>query len=106
MTKKLLALVTLTVAASALVLLLAGPTESISAQGPERAIAACPNPGLYTGSDANGNFQNALEDAIDAAEACAGCCDMLVSYGVIETTGERGGFVFHNDIDVTIKASW
>ena len=31
---------------------------------------------------------------------------MRVSYKVVNTEGQRGGFVYVNDIDVTIQASW
>ncbi len=107
MAKKLLALVTLTVAASAIALLLAGPTVPAGAQAEEKAArGACNNPGFYTGTDSTGDFQAALEDAISNAETCAGCCDQRVSYEVVQTQGQRGGFVFLNDIDVTIEASW
>lgn len=106
MVKKLLVLVALTFVASAAALLVAGPAEPAGAQVETEAKAACPNPGLYTGRSTSGNFQDALEAAVDEAEACAGCCDLIVSYGFIEAEGERGGFLFRNNLDVTIKASW
>ena len=71
-----------------------------------RPGAACPNPGVFTGTDANGNFQAALDDAIAQAEACAPCCDFITTYSVIETTGRRGGFAGFNDIYVEIRASY
>jgi hypothetical protein len=30
----------------------------------------------------------------------------VVKYEVVETQGERGGFAFTNEIQVTIEASW
>lgn len=106
MAKKLLVLVALSFAASAGVLMLAGPTETAGAQAEIEAKAACPNPGLYTGRSTSGNFQDALEAAVAKAEACAGCCDLIVSYELIGAEGEVGGLVFRNNLDVTISASW
>ena len=65
-----------------------------------------PNSGIFAGTDANGDFQAALDAAVAAAETAAGCCDIRVNYTVLSTTGQRGGFVFLNDITVTIKADW
>ena len=106
MAKKLLVLITLTLAASALVLLVAGPTQPAGAQAEEKAARGCDNPGFYSGIDTSGDFQAALEDAIGNAEACAGCCDQRVSYEVFKTEGQRGGFLFIDEIEVTIEASW
>ncbi len=67
--------------------------------------ASCPNPGVFTGHDDTGKFQLALEDAISKAATCAGCCDQLISYEVVETTGRSGGIAGFNDIYVTILAT-
>lgn len=107
MTKKLLILVATAFVLGAAALLVVGPDQSADAQ--ERTLglrAGCQNPGFYTGTDDNGDFQAALEDAISEAETCAGCCDIRISYELIKTEGERGGFVFIDEIDVTIEASW
>lgn len=107
MTRKLIVLVASIAVLAAAALVLGGTADG--ADAPARAIgprAGCQNPGFYTGTDDNGIFQDALEDAIAEAEACAGCCDQRISYEVLQTRGERGGFVFINDIQVTIEASW
>lgn len=62
--------------------------------------------GTFTGTDDAGNFQAALEDAVAQAAAAAGCCDIRISYEVLDTTGQHGGFVFLNDIAVRIFAEW
>jgi hypothetical protein len=105
MTKKLLLLVGLTVALSAAVLLISAPTPTAEAGGGLSA-SACPNPGYYEGTSTSGSWQGALDDAIAAAETCAGCCDMLVTWDFVSADGREGGFVGHNEVNVTIKASW
>lgn len=105
MSKKLIVLTVLTVVACAGALLLAGPAPSADAQTGS-VLAACPNPGYYTGTDATGDFQSALEDAISEAATCAGCCDQLISYELVGAEGQQGGIAGLDDIDVTIKASW
>lgn len=62
--------------------------------------------GTFTGTDANGNFQAALDDAVAQAETAAGCCDIRIQYEVLDTTGQRGGFIYLNDISVRIHARW
>jgi len=59
-----------------------------------------------TGTDDNGNFQAALEDALAQADAFFGQigADIRYTYEVLSTTGERGGIVFYNNIYVTIRA--
>lgn len=91
-------------AATLLGLGLSSPNTPVAAQAGGAAV--CANPGLYTGVNDSGQFQAALEDAIARAEACAGCCDLIVNYEVLSTTGERGGFAFRNNIFVEIRASW
>ncbi len=70
------------------------------------AASLCPNPGVFTGTNASGNLQAALDDAIAKAEACAGCCDMLVTWEVQEISGRRGGIAGFDDVNVKIVASW
>jgi hypothetical protein len=107
MTRKLIVLVVAVFVLAAAALVLAGTTVGADERARSAGLrAGCQNPGFYTGTDDNGVFQDALEDAIAAAETCAGCCDQRVSYEVLQTRGERGGFVFINDIEVTIEASW
>lgn len=62
--------------------------------------------GVFTGTDDNGDFQAALDDAVARAEAAAGCCDVRIAYTVLTTTGERGGFAVVNAIHVKILAEW
>ncbi|MGE3180846.1 MAG: hypothetical protein AB7N71_04390 [Phycisphaerae bacterium] len=61
----------------------------------------------FQGVDANANFQAALEDALAQADAHFARlgADIRYNYRVVNTTGQRGGFVFYNDIFVTIEAS-
>ena len=86
--------------ASAVGLLVAGGL--VTAQ--DGALLVDANSGIFTGTDSNGDFQVALEAAVAAAEAAAGCCDQRIEYSVLGTSGQRGGLVFVNDITVTIKA--
>ncbi|HKQ62990.1 MAG TPA: hypothetical protein VJS92_16990 [Candidatus Polarisedimenticolaceae bacterium] len=68
--------------------------------------AACPNPGVFSGTDTNGQFQAALDNAIAAAQACVPCCDRIVSYRVVNTTGRVGGIAGLDEITVQIVASY
>ncbi len=106
MTKKLLILVALAVAISAAVVMVGAPTPTAEAASSIGAIAACPNPGFYTGTSTSGSFQGALDAAIAKAETCAGCCDMLVTWSFVAADGREGGFAGFNEVNVTIKASW
>jgi hypothetical protein len=57
----------------------------------------------FTGYDASGNFQAALEDArVQADVFFSQQPDLRYDYRVLGTTGQRGGFVFFNDIFVEI----
>ena len=64
------------------------------------------NSGVFTGSNDEGQFQLALEDAVQQAATAAGCCDIRITYKVLETTGQQGGFVFFDDVFVKILAEW
>jgi flavin-binding protein dodecin len=70
------------------------------------AVAPCGNPAVFTGTDSNGDFQAALEDAIAQAERWVPCCDRIMTYRVVDTTGRRGGIAGFNDISVQIIASY
>jgi len=83
--------------------LLWGPADSADAA---IAAAACCNPGVFTGTDTAGNFENAIANAVASAMTCAGCCDRQVSYRVTQITGVVGGITARNDITVEIIASW
>ena len=106
MTKKLLILVGLTVALSAAVLMIGGPTPTVDARSGSLSTSTCPNPGYYDGTSSSGSFQGALDDAIANAAACAGCCDMLVTWDFVSADGREGGFAGFNEVNVTIKAGW
>ncbi len=64
------------------------------------------NSGVFVGTNDQGQFQLALEDAVQQAAAAAGCCDIRISYKVLDTTGQYGGFLFLDDINVRILAEW
>lgn len=72
--------------------------------------AAAPDPAdvvRFVGHSANGDFQDALNDALMQADqyfANIGA-DILYNYRVLSTTGRRGGFAGFNDLYVTIAAS-
>lgn len=86
-----------------------GPSTSVDAspqEGKVAAAAACCNPGVFTGTDNAGSFEDAIADAVSKAETCAGCCDQQISYRVTQITGLVGGITARNDITVEIVASW
>lgn len=108
-TKKLLILVALAVALSTAVLMFSAPTPSVDAAVNSAAIGpvvSCPNPGFYTGTSSNGDFQAALDGAIAKAVACTPCCDFLVTWTFVSSDGREGGFAGFDEVNVTIKASW
>lgn len=80
-----------------------GPTASAQAA---EAVACCCNPGVFTGTDTNGSFENAIAAAVAKADACAGCCDRRIEYRVTQITGVVGGIAAQNDITVEIVATW
>lgn len=110
MTRKLFTFVILTAAVGtvALALLKGDPISDADAAVGEALASgpSCSNPGLYTGTSNTGSFQGALDDAIAAAAACAGCCDMLVTWEFVAADGREGGFAGFNEVNVEIKASW
>ncbi len=61
---------------------------------------------VFTGLDGKGDFQSALRDAVAKAQQAAGCCDILVTYQVIDVQGRIGGFTGEDEIQVTILARW
>jgi hypothetical protein len=102
----LIGVLVLALTLGAAALLVPGTVPNADAQGSVKPAAACPNPGVYTGTSTTGSLQGALDNAIAAAEACAGCCDFLVTWRLVEVDGRRGGFAGFNDVNVTINASW
>lgn len=86
-----------------LIALLAFFTFSTSADGKADLVG---NSGVFVGTDDTGNFQGALDDAVTKAAAAAGCCDIRISYKVVETTGRHGGFLFVDEVSVKIAAEW
>lgn len=80
-----------------------GPAPSADAAV---SAAACANPGVFTGTDNAGSFEDAIADAVAKALTCAGCCDRRIDYKVTEITGQVGGIASQNDITVEIIASW
>ncbi len=77
---------------------------AVSSQASSEIAAA--TSGVFTGTDSAGDFQAALEDAVADAVAAAGCCDILVNYEVLETTGRVGGLLGLDEISVKIYAKW
>jgi hypothetical protein len=61
----------------------------------------------FTGTDDDGNLQAALEDALLQADAYfeGQGSDIRYDYRVVRTAGQRGGFVWMNEISVTIAAA-
>jgi hypothetical protein len=60
----------------------------------------------FTGTDDDGNWQAALEDALLQADAYfeAQGSDIRYEYWIVRTAGQRGGFAWVNEISVTIGA--
>lgn len=92
-------------AALALVLTLGFFVSQATAQNEPSSLAAA-NSGVFVGTDDEGQFQLALEDAVAKAAAAAGCCDIRITYKVLDTYGQHGGFLFLDDIFVKIHAEW
>jgi hypothetical protein len=76
-----------------------------NAASPSRTFPAA-SVSYFTGTDNTGNFQAALEDALSQAQAAAGCCDRLITYRVVATRGQVGGFAGLNTLEVRIWARW
>ena len=79
-------------------------TQATAADKSGPTISA--NSGVFVGTNDEGQFQLALEDAVQQAAAAAGCCDIRIRYKVLDTTGEHGGFIFFDNIFVKILAEW
>jgi ABC-type sugar transport system substrate-binding protein len=93
--------------ATTLAIVLVLGTFGTQATAEERGgLAASANSGVFVGTNDQGQFQLALEDAVQQAATAAGCCDIRISYKVLETTGQQGGFIFLDDINVRILAEW
>lgn len=60
----------------------------------------------FTGTDDDGDFQAALEDALLQADAYfeSQGADIRYDYWIVRTAGQRGGFAWVNEISVTIGA--
>jgi hypothetical protein len=60
--------------------------------------------GKFTGTSENGDFQEALKYAIDAAQAASGGADIIIKWRLDNVTGENGGLLPINKLHVTIQA--
>jgi hypothetical protein len=59
----------------------------------------------FRGTSARGNFQEALEQAVDRSDAVtATVADGLVRWTLREISGEKGGFAGINQLTVVIEA--
>lgn len=80
------------------------PFQPEARAGAEEALAA--SAGTFTGEDDTGDFQLALDDAVNQAVAAAGCCDIQVNFEVLDIKGRVGGFIGEDKIFVRIYAKW
>ncbi len=94
-------LIVVIVSAASLSLGLMQPTRTH--ETPENASALT----RFTGTDDNGDFQAAIEDALAQADAYYDSqgADILYEYRIVRTAGQRGGFAWVNEISVTIVAT-
>jgi len=60
--------------------------------------------GKFTGTSENGDFHEALRKAIDAAQVAIGGADIIIKWRLDNVTGERGGLLPVNKLNVTIQA--
>ncbi|MBP5977195.1 hypothetical protein HW132_31855 [Brasilonema sp. CT11] len=58
----------------------------------------------FKGTSEEGNFQAALDEAINNAVLSSGISDVRIQWKIIETSGIRGGIAGENTINVTIEA--
>ena len=58
--------------------------------------------GIFSGTSQNGNFNEALTEAIGLAKQSL--TTDFVTWRLLETTGENGGFRHKNELTVTIRA--
>jgi hypothetical protein len=56
----------------------------------------------FEGTSSRGDFQEALQNAINAAQA--GVPSTLINWTLDEVSGQKGGFVNANELKVTIRA--
>lgn len=59
--------------------------------------------GKFTGTSERGDFQEALNYAIQAALDASGGADILIKWKLDNVTGERGGIAGVNNLYVTIQ---
>jgi hypothetical protein len=71
----------------------------------EGARPGSPGPRVYEGVSRRGDFQEALNDAVERALRALPGADRMVRYRVREITGERGGFAGVNVLRVTIEVA-
>ena len=61
----------------------------------------------FTGEDFTGDFQAALENAVQEALAAAPCCDRRIAYKVVKIKGTAGGLSpVLATIEVTIRVDF
>lgn len=59
----------------------------------------------FKGTSKRGNYGDALQQAIEAAERSVRHPDALVEWSLKNVSGRRGGFAGFNEITVTIEAT-
>lgn len=57
----------------------------------------------FEGTSTNGNFQEALDKAVAAAQAAEPGADMITKWRLEETRGEEGGLKPRNNVTVVIE---
>jgi hypothetical protein len=60
--------------------------------------------GKFTGTSEVGDFQEALRNAIGAAQVASGGADIIIKWRLDNVTGESGGLRPINKLYVTIQA--
>jgi|SoiMetStandDraft_5_1073268.scaffolds.fasta_scaffold19814_3 hypothetical protein len=60
--------------------------------------------GKFTGTSEDGDFQEALKNAIAAAHAASGGADKIIKWKLDDVTGENGGLITIDKLYVTIQA--
>jgi hypothetical protein len=60
--------------------------------------------GKFTGTSDDGDFQEALRNAIKAAQDASGGADIIIKWRLNNVTGESGGITGENILNVTIQA--
>lgn len=74
---------------------------------PSRAQGRASTDTVFEGTSFQGDFQEALDQALQEADTHFGQqgADILYTWRLLRTSGLRGGIVFTNDLTVRISAS-